>query len=1020
MHLDEIVSLIHTLYAPNQNSDIILHVQKQLQIIQKEPDANILAHQLLQHSDQTVQYFGALTYTVYLTNHEINNKFSDLMADEVVDAFCKGLDLMVIQKLISNIGKIYSKILYSPLENLFQKLLNLKLDTVTILKLGLLSCKIIAEELNSNENLTTEQNNLIINSMLNQTTKNILNNSVPYLLPIDDINNNVDEKFKSSWLECLQAWVYYITKSEFSFQKTSDLNEYFTIVINLLNKNNDIESLNLISDIYDTCPSLLNFQNKKLLDNLIFSEWTNNFISSNDFDNLSKLSRFIALFLDSDMINLALKLIDPTYNKKFEYLIYLTNQPGNPIIDETFSVDLLEFWILFAEAFINESDTMFTMLKEDESKFNALTEKSKEYFLRLSTIYWNKAHLIDDLIDVEDEFISFRRDVGELFESLFVFSRNEIFNNLSSSIKNSLISLSSNNIGKNINDVDTSLYLLTLICSLLGENQTLDEFTNSLKVLFDSNFLLIIPSLSNNTSINKRHCQYLINNTIKFLSEVSWFYQNKNGQLYVKNVLVFLFQYLNISIYQESSSKAILLITDTCRSNLLELLDDFENAANSMIVNKFDVEINARSRIIRSYASILQTIPNMDLQSEKISNFLDVIYNESIKAYDSINCNKNNPQVLENIDNFLLSMISSLVGLAKGLQLPQDWEEYYDGKENKMNEVYNYWKYQDSNKFCVHKKCLKLILLYSFPNEILLDLQIIKNLNPVIIEQIYLFLKAGLTEPLPGPFVLEYESIIDFIIKCFQYAQTFNQSKTINSSLIKIIELYGIVIKSNQTSLTISKSVNLQLGIQDLRMNQVINEMFFKQLNKVINDTDILQYIFTLFADILARFPSNLIQNGGLIKIIEIAIDQLYQNNQQRFVIMAISKFWTNLIYLRKGKLEDINYFKNILINQNYGNLLVYSLLKGFINTSRSNLEFYCDIFRALTSKYGNYLNQWIMDSYNKLKIERMNENKSFIEEPLVREFVKKLILTRGQRVANRIIQEFWFSITGLLDYGTL
>lgn len=1008
MQLEETLTLIELLYSPHQSSDVILKTQQKLQSIQKQDNANLLAHELLKSNSQNAQFFGALTYTVYFTTHYNSilnlNDFTLLLLNELIDAFNRNLSSLIINKLISNLAKIYIKSLLNPLNSLFEKLLlnnQNNQNNEKVINLALLSCKIFAEEINiSSDLLLKDQHEIILNDLFDLSVKNILNST---LNPIT----------KDLWLDCLQAWMNYLIKIEFDFSiKIIDLNNYFNLIIDLILNNNDINSINLLIDLYDLNPSLLNSSNKLKLDNLLFSDWTLNFINLNlnDVDNLSKLSKLITLFLDSNLINLASKLIDSNFDYKFQFLLNLSNQKNIPIINDPFSVDLLDFWILFTESFINDIETIYIILKNDKFKINLLNEKSHNYFLNLSEIYWKKCHLIendDNLNDYFDEFKNFRRDIGELFESLFSIARNEIFNNLINSIiinlNNDSILLSNNQ----INDIETSLYLLTSICSILTENGISSELLDSLSSLFNSKFLEKIILIENNSKYN-----YLIKSSIKFLSEINWFYENSIGINYINDVLIFLFQNLNEKIFQDLSSKAILMITDSCRDNLSNLVNDFEIAANSMITNKFDVEIIVRSRIIRSYANILQTVKILDLKSKKISNFLDLIYNESINVYKLINSNDNlNNDNLENINNFILSMISSLVGLAKGFQIPEDWEDYFENNENEINEIYNYWKFND--KYQVHDKCLKLISLYSFPNEII---GFGTNLNSKILNQIFEFFKAGLNEPFPGPFVIDENLIIEFIIKCCHYCQENYNLLKINKSehpMIKIIQLYGLIINSNHVMNTISKVTNLQLGIDNLKMDEVINEILFKQFNQVILDVDLIQEIFTLCANIISKYPSDLLKNKNIIKILQISIEQLYINNQQRFIIISLSKLWTNLIYLRKGKLEDIEFIKNLLINENFGNLLVYTLMKGFINTSRSNIEFYSDIIRSLTVKYGNYLNNWINESFNKI-----NSEKKIIEDEEVDKFIKKLILTRGNRAANRVIQDFWYKLTGLVDYG--
>lgn len=1007
--LEDVVALIHTLYAPNQTGSVILHAQQQLQTMQKREDADRLAHELLQSSDQNVQFFGALTYTVYITTHNVGPPLAELMADEIVDAYRRNLSPLAITKLISNLGKIYARTLYSPLDALFDKLALLALDQTTLLQLGLLSCKIIAEELNRSEDLTKEQNREIIDSMLDGTTRRALDASIPL------ISQNGNDSVKQLWFECLQAWMVYASRVEFDFAVTIDLNDYFSIALDLLATYSDIDALNLFSDIYDTNSALLSHDNKKKLDALIFSEWSTKFIASKDADDLSKLSRFITLFLDSDMISLATKMLDSNCDYKFQYLLYLTNQPGSPIVEESFSVDLLDFWILFTESFINDTDSIHAILENDEKKISALNKKAHDYFLSLSQIYWNKCHLIDDLDEVEDEFYNFRRDIAELFESLFSIARDSIFNDLTHSIISTLNNRSAVINNEQVKDIEASFYLLTAISSMFGERSITAQFLTGLNALFQCNFLESILQLNNIPSVSGKIYRYLVRITIKFLSEINWFYESETGEPYINGVLIFLFQNLNSKSYQESSSKAILLITDSCRDKLSGLLNDFEAAANSMIVNKFEVDINVRAGIIRSYANILQTIQDLSLQAHKISNFLDVIYYESINAYQSIESNISNPEALENIKDFLVSMISSLVGLAKGLQIPEDWEDYYEGNETMIQNVYTYWKFEDSKHYQVHEKCLKLVSLFSFPNEILTESANLRSLDPQMLDQVFLFFKSGLSEPFPGPFVIDYNIIIQYITKCCRYCQTATLSNSAEPPMIKIIELYGLLVGSNHTLMTISKITNLELGITDLQMDLVINEILFKQFDKIINEPDIMQAVFNLFGGILAKYPSNLLSNEQIMKIIAIGIEQLYENAQQRFVVMALSKMWSNLIYLRKGKIGDIEIVHRILIEENVGNVLVYAMMKGFIVTSRSNVEFYSDIIRALTAKYGKYLGGWITNSFAKINSESAKE---IVKEEEVKTFIKKLILTRGNRAANRVVQEFWLSVTGMVDYG--
>lgn len=334
-----------------------------------------------------------------------------------------------------------------------------------------------------------------------------------------------------------------------------------------------------------------------------------------------------------------------------------------------------------------------------------------------------------------------------------------------------------------------------------------------------------------------------------------------------------------------------------------------------------------------------------------------------------------------------------------------------------MKLSYEYWKFQDQHKFQVHDKCLKLVLLFTFPSYHFSNLSTKRNLNPEIVEQVYNLLRSGLSEPIPGPFVIDYFEIIKLIIKVFQYCQT-NETSNVDPPIIKFIQLYGILVKSNYTSSTITKITGLQVGIDDLHMSEVIDVLLFQNFDSITEDTDVLQYIFTLLGDIITCYPTELIQNPGFVRIMEIFIDQIYRNCQQRFVVISLSKFASNLIYLRKGKLEDVEFMNHLLVDKNIGEILVLNLMRGFINTSRSLIEFYVDIIRALTSKYGKYLRVWIENAFLRINEENMTKNAKIVDQKVVEGFIKQLLVTRGQRVANRIIKEFWYTVTGMVDYG--
>ena len=1007
-----VVELVNTLYAPHQQRDAVLAAQQTLQNIQRSSDACTLAHQLLQYDGtdggngnginsgdvQNVQFFGALTYTVYITQHpnNIDNELADTMAQEVIDACRRKLASVVINKLISNLGKLYAKIGYAPLDVMFQQLASILENKNDFYILALTTCKILAEELNRVEDMTTERNRAAIESMLNTTTKAFLNESMSMLS---------NDAVKKTWLECIEEWVNYVSRSEFEFSVKTDMNDYFSITIALLAEMNDTDALDLITNVYDTHPAMINHDNKGKLDNLIFSEWSTNYINQSDSEDNTKLSRFITLFLDTNMVSLAAKMVDPAFDYKFEYLLHLTNQPGDPVSDESFSVNLLDFWILFTEDIINDTESIYAILKDDSVRIEQFKERTKSYFLRLCEIYWRKSHLIAEWEDFEDEFYNFRRDVGELYESLFTITKGEIFHTLVSGIPAQLAAGDGQ-----LHDVEASLFLITCLANVINENNSTTSIIEDLDMLFTSGFLENVSQLSSpsNGTFARLH-QYLVKNTIRLLSELAWFYQSPAGLRHVKSVLIFLFANLTKRQLQDASSRAILLIVDTCRSELSSLLNDFETAAASMLApmkpagdaDTDHVDVSARARIIRSYASILQTVRDPQIVAAKVSAILDLLKERIEKASASVRAGSDiDADAAAHAHEYVQSLAASAVGLAKGLQLPEDWEDYYerDGGEEEMRVTWQFWTFSPEG-IRVHGQCMELAMLLTFP-----------KFEESLIEQVCAMFRAGLTEPLSGPFVVPVVDVVGYVIQCCQYHyQHGGKTNQNGGSLAKVIELYGTVVKCAATAGSVAKSTGLDVGVNvgTLRVGGVVGALVNQHGERNEDgDTDILQSIFTMLGDICGCYPGEVLECAAFERVLQLGIRLLAMCSQQRFVVQAVTKFWTQLIYLRKGKREDVQRVQQVFSAA--GDTIVEALMRGFLSTPRSCMDFYSDVWRSLAAKYGQWLEMWTVNAASKVGID----------SELARKFGKQLVLTRGQRTGVRIVKEFWLSATGMVDYG--
>lgn len=1033
-----VVDLVDTLYHPQQAADVVRACQREIQNLQRQVWAPQLAHELLQTGKQTSQFMGAVTYTVYITNYidALDRNFAAQIIAEIVYIVQKQLDKVVLQKMLSNLSKLIPILKLNLIQDLFEELNKLNLDGIQMVQLGLLTLRNLTDELSRGESGSLNVHQLVHDEIW-PIGESILNSE-------DGFKN-----FKSLWFETLSSCISYISKAEFETVLTFNLNPYISICIDALEYTNDIDALDILLEIYDTNQSLINHENKLKLDQLIFSDWCWKSINANEYDDNEKLAKLISSFMESDIITLATKLIKPEFDYKFELLLNLTMHNGKlPIVEEPFSKELLNFWVLFAEAFDYDYDNI-TQLIQNPQRIEDLKVKSKNHFLKLSNIYWKKCHLLtrDELDESDDLFRVFRRDVGELFEGMVTIVKSDLFNSLTNSI---LVNLS--NVNENILDIESSLYLLNSISSVFTENNVQSENIQAISTLFQSSYFGTLTNMLDEYSSQENNhslAPYFTRTSISFISEITWFYKSAENSQYLPITLDFLFKCLQTPIksdgfnFQESSSKAILKISNQCRSQLLSLISIFEISSNSILQNE-KINPNIKSRIIRSYAAILECIDDLPTKAVTITRILDTLKLESSKVLNQFEENKiATSEQLELVTEHLLSLLASLVGLAKGLQLPTDWEEYFVSASNNdvedsepnfqiIEQVSKFWL---SDPYEIHKKSIEIISVY------LGILKTKSSLSDLVMSEIISFFKAGLSESIPGPFVLPYDSIMDFVIKCFN-ASNIHQ-------LTNLMDIYAHVIKSvsveksqSRQLINLLNNIKLSLNISpivDLHIHEMINLLIFGPINAISQDSDLLQSAFSMICTILTTIPASFIPStdtglpmDSFKKIISLALHETLTSNE-RFVVKSNCDFWIAMSHNKKfTKLEkdfmneffDSNVDLNLLsdnvlqlINssgqqsQTYGQVLLQVLIFGMLNTARSNVDFFAEVLRIYVGDHPLRIKYWL-----EFTISRLIDNK-LIAADKGSIFVKKLTVSRGQRVALKLIKEFWRESTNSVDF---
>ncbi|ODV82929.1 hypothetical protein CANARDRAFT_239263 [[Candida] arabinofermentans NRRL YB-2248] len=1019
-----IVQLVEELYSSRDANNVKL-IQKQLQEIQKSDHALIVADNLLNQESLNCKFFGALTYSVNLNLNKfdnldsLNNITRNLLQHLISlindDKIINGGGMFIIKKIFSNLALAYMmnhSNWLNPLVTLLSTIMNNQVtypntietleDDDEILKwinampekfthLVMLFSQIIVEEMMKRE---LPNNNSVT---MHQTTHDYLFPTTEKFLLLS-CQKYHEEQFLSLWLQCSNSWIQYCSKAEFDTTIRYQLTSLISFMISLIaSQEQEILSLAIesVTEAIEINHTFIKIEQRLQLDSIIFGNWGLqyiNYISNNqDFESAEKFTRLIIAFLNVDMLKLAKLLITDENDFKFEFLLNLTGFQGLPLEEEVVSQDMIDFWNEFAYSFTTDLSVLKSSLKlnddddddnddneENESKNDGLRKldlKAQHLFERVILTYWNKIHVPKDIDSLEssfrDEFKIYRRDVGDLIDACYPIVKHPIFhqlvNNIISSIDNS-----------NFADIEASLFLINSICADFSDNSVDDTILNGIVAIFDSKLLELVSL----THQSNDKFQYVVYTTIQFLSSIEWFYKLEQGTPYLSQILNFLFDsMINSSSYQVTSSKAISQICNECRLSLIEFLPNFEAVITEMI-NNVSVESLIRQRIINSYASIIQGVKNPITQGDSLFKLFDLLDKRSFEVINQLQTTID-PEQRDQMKDYLTSIINCISAIGKGMQLPEDVEDIYTNEE--LIIVKNYWTI---DQLSIHSKILNIIQNFTMLEESMCD-------DLSIMEAVVDIFKSGLTEPIPGPFVFDQESIILFI------EMKFDSLKTSNSYPL-LYSLYGSLITTCHSTIQPENVVNL------------LNKIFVDKLEIIEQDPDIIQSSLSLFGSILQSKPSLIVNDVILFELIlSFAIRHL--NSQERFVLKSLELFWIKLINLRKGSRQDTVIVKRLFNETQLGNLLTFNSFKYMFETSRSNLEFFIEIIKIIIAKYPLMSSKWLNETFLKLNLERRNSGLKEIESWEL--FVKKLIMSRGTRGANGLIKEFWLQVNGLVEY---
>lgn len=1019
---------IETLYSTSDPAKVKV-IQLQLQQIQRSEHGHSIASHLLDLPLKNCQFFGALTYTVVLNNldhhslteHELNALVGDIqrhLYNQILDQSQIASNLLIIKKLLSNLSLLFAKNPHhyqNPIRSLLTVILSVNNFPVenNDIKSIIPSLPLIHVDLLLNffsilvEDISKEsgEKNTNVHQLIHDFTFNDYTITLAFL---NHISASLPLDSSLLILDTINSWISYISIAESnSTIRYNDNNLIIETVLShlsnpsaLFTNGSDInesslylasKSLVVLTEIVEINPSMLKPEYRKIISSILFQQdqWGFNFMNAVIFhdehryqysDEINTFVNLIIVYLQIDLLKFAKNILDPENQRTILIIIKLTNTPGTPIEDEPISEMFLSFWEELGSIFVDDSET-FDLLFENSSISNfkeSFNNEKQRIFDEVCRIYWSKIHLpeISTLISIRSEFMHYRQNVADFFIVMYSLLSTPFYENL---VFGLISALKGFNIDKMM-DVESTLYLLYKVTddSTFYESQSsvLIPFTDS---VFSNNLLSTFKDLPFD-NLNTYYHSSLVN----YLSSVQFYLKTNLGKKYLGDIFDLLFTIimktsgnLTMATLSLMTSRTILKICQECRSNLVVFLPNLELVLVEMLKND-SVDHLIRQRMFNSYTSISQCIKNPQVFAENIYRMLSAIREQCFLLLGDTPLND------EQVE-YLTSLLSCIVEIGKGCQLPDEADEIYSKEE--QNTANLFWS-QDPLQ-------IKPLIL-SMINRFSIDYAPFAQ-NQYITEKCCLILKCGLGEPLNGPFKFDDLTIFQFVIMKMNILSDAN-SVTFVYSLVETVII------------TRFQSLN------DSMINDLISSIFTSKLELIKSDPDLIKSSLDFFATIIEKKPSLIIDLPIFFDVIlYFAIEGL--NANETFIIKSVVKFWTVLITLKKGSRDDQEKIRTIIGSDNgIGNLLVHNLFKSFLSSSRSNLEYYYPVFRQMIGKYPLV--------FKKLLAEILLRDdlgiKQSLDEQAKLVFVNKLMITRGQRTANDVLKNFWLSANGLVDFRTI
>lgn len=995
----------------------------ELQRLQKSEDGPHMARLLLSHhTSPNCRFFGALTYTVIINNGIAEADVLGLVRLQIepIKALLEtehyNATLFIVKKLLSNLSLLFiqhSNVFDAPLRWLVLALgddgaLNASacIESLSQLRLSilLLFSLILVEDICKQESANSAIHERIASGATFELTSRILARLLP----------QVPTEIDLQALDCIMSWVTYTSLAESrsavryqyfkcNFMLDEDNNttkdDSDSIVIAFLLRHFNLSMLielvakavAVATEILEINPRLLSPDSRQWLKVQLFSRegfgaLQMRLLLGSDgtyHDELCGMVTLMTTLLSHDMLHLAKTLTCAESEHLLAVLVDLTNFPGTAIEEETISDLLLPFWEDLCNVFVDDEEMFAALFANEPALVRIHFEQTRNsLFQHVCSIYWRKAHLPQDphvLASLGAEFIHYRNNVADLFIASYSLLKEPFYLQICDNVVAKL-----DKIDGGVADLESSLFLLYKVtddCLYLESLSTL--MLPHVERIFAHG---LIPRVQSQASEDMLH-SHLYSTTVNFVSSVQFYFKSPVGSAYLGDVLDMLFGVVLGNGERALSlrvSRTILKICQECRQKLVDYLPNLEQLLGAMLRNP-NIDNVIRQRIANCYTSIARCFRQELRFGLIVKAELEEIHSCALSALLSADSLETEAKV-----DYLVSLLACVVEVGKSCQIPEEADEFFELPQQQQ-EAAQYW---NLDPLGVQALVLEIIEKFSLGD----SPAVLQLVQSTVTEKCCLIIKSGLSESFKGPFVFDITIILDYVAAKMDDCASLHMT----SSVPYLYGLAECVININSSTLT------------PPMVDQLLQKIFLQHVFFLKTDPDMVHSCISMFATILEKKPSLVIYNQMFASnIVDFGLYGLLA--QESLVVRVSLRFWLTLLALKKGSFEDQTAVKDLMVTTNCGQIFVHTLLQSFIDSPRSNLDYYYQVFRNLIAKFAPHFKNWMLIVRPDISVKG---ERGGLDPRMYDNFISKLVLTRGLRTTNEVLKTFWLQVNGLVEFS--